>query len=91
MTGPRTCAQAIVAAADPALASQGVVVAHGRRDPCRRRRPEDAHACDFDTFQSPNAGRLGRVTDAGVTSRALARAPSACRACPRQLPFRCRC
>ena len=63
--GPANLRQAIVAAADPALASQGVVVAMAGEihaaDDVRK-----THTHDFDTFQSPNAGRLGRVTDAGV-------------------------
>jgi L-asparaginase len=80
--GPANLRQAIVAAADPALASQGVVVAMAGEihaaDDVRK-----THTHDFDTFQSPNAGRIGRVTAAGVAlersrgSRRLPRTPAA--------------
>ena len=64
--GPANLRQALVAAADPALASQGVVVAMaGEVHAADDVRKTNSHA--LDTFQSPNVGRLGRVTDAGVT------------------------
>ena len=64
--GPANLRRALVAAADPALASQGVVVAMaGEVHAADDVRKTNSHA--LDTFQSPNAGRLGRVTDAGVT------------------------
>jgi L-asparaginase len=77
--GPANLRDAIVAAADSALGSQGVVVAmagdvHAADDV----RKTNSHA--LDTFQSPNLGRLGRVTDAGVTldrSRTPVRLPRA--------------
>jgi L-asparaginase len=80
--GPANLRSALVAAADPALAEQGVVVAmageiHGAADV----RKMDTHA--LDTFQSPNDGRLGVVTDAGValerrrTAALLPRIPEA--------------
>ena len=64
--GPVNLRHALIAAADSALASQGVVVAmageiHGADD------VRKTHTHALDTFQSPNAGRLGHVTDAGVT------------------------
>jgi L-asparaginase len=64
--GPENLRNAIAAAADPALAGAGVVVAmagelHGADDV--RKTHTHAHA----TFQSPNAGRLGVVTDGRVT------------------------
>jgi L-asparaginase len=75
--GPVNLRQALVAAADPALASQGVVVAMaGELHAADDVRKTNSHA--LDTFQGPNAGRLGRVTDAGVTldrSRTLVHLP----------------
>ena len=75
--GPANLRQALVAAADPALASQGVVVAMaGELHAADDVRKTNSHA--LDTFQSPNAGRLGRVTDTGATldrSRTLVRLP----------------
>jgi len=64
--GPENLRNAIAAAADPALADAGVVVAmagelHGADDV--RKTHTHAHA----TFQSPNAGRIGLVTDGRVT------------------------
>ena len=63
--GPENLRNAVVAAADPELADQGVVVAmagelHGADDV--RKTHTHAHA----TFQSPNAGRLGIVVDGAV-------------------------
>ena len=64
--GPANLRHALVAAANPALASQGVVVAMaGEVHAADDVRKTNSHA--LDTFQSPNMGRLGRVTDAGVT------------------------
>ena len=64
--GPANLRNALVAAADPALATQGVVVAMaGELHAADDVRKTHTHA--LDTFQSPNAGRLGLVTDAGVT------------------------
>ena len=63
--GPANLRSAIVAAAAPALATQGVVVAMaGEIHAADDVRKTHTHA--LDTFQSPNAGRLGSVTDAGV-------------------------
>lgn len=64
--GPENLRNAIVAAADPQLRGQGVVLAmageiHGADDV--RKTHTHAHA----TFQSPNAGRLGMVADGSVT------------------------
>ena len=64
--GPENLRNAVVAAAEPLLADQGVVVAmageiHGADDV--RKTHTHAHA----TFQSPNAGRLGIVADGRVT------------------------
>jgi L-asparaginase len=63
--GPENLRNAIGAAADPALAGQGVVVAmagelHGADDV--RKTHTHAHA----TFQSPNTGALGFVADGRV-------------------------
>jgi len=75
--GPANLRHALVAAADPALASQGVVVSMaGEFHAADDVRKTHSHA--LDTFQSPNAGRLGRVTDAGIVlerSRAPIRLP----------------
>ncbi|HYI68005.1 MAG TPA: asparaginase [Candidatus Limnocylindrales bacterium] len=64
--GPENLRNAVIAAAEPLLADQGVVVAmageiHGADDV--RKTHTHAHA----TFQSPNAGRLGFVADGHVT------------------------
>ncbi len=64
--GPENLRNAVAAAADPALADAGVVVAmagelHGADDV--RKTHTHAHA----TFQSPNAGRLGLIADGHVT------------------------
>jgi L-asparaginase len=63
--GPENLRNAVAAAADPALAGQGVVVAmageiHGADD------VRKTHTHAYATFQSPNAGRLGFVTDGRV-------------------------
>jgi L-asparaginase len=64
--GPANLRNAIAAAADPALGSQGVVVAMaGELHAADDVRKTHTHA--LDTFRSPNAGRLGVLTDAGVT------------------------
>jgi L-asparaginase len=63
--GPANLRHALVAATDPALASQGVVVGMaGELHAADDVRKTNSHA--LDTFQSPNVGRLGRVTDGGV-------------------------
>jgi L-asparaginase len=75
--GPENLRNAVAAAADPTLAGVGVVVAmagelHGADDV--RKTHTHAHA----TFQSPNAGRLGVVSDGRVTllrSRQAVRLP----------------
>ncbi len=64
--GPENLRNAVAAAADPRLGSQGAVVAmagelHGADDV--RKTHTHAHA----TFGSPNAGRLGLVADGRVT------------------------
>jgi L-asparaginase len=64
--GPENLRNAIGAAADPALADLGVVVAmageiHGADD------VRKTHTHAYATFQSPNAGRLGWVTDGRLT------------------------
>jgi L-asparaginase len=64
--GPDNLRNAIAAAADPALARCGVVVAmagevHGADD------VRKAHTHAYAAFQSPNAGRLGLVADGRVT------------------------
>ena len=64
--GPANLKDAMTAAADPALATHGVVVAMaGELHAADDVRKTHTHA--LDTFKSPNAGRLGIVTDAGVT------------------------
>lgn len=64
--GPANLRAALLAAADPALASQGVVVAMaGEIHAADEVRKTHTHAVD--TFRSPNSGRLGVVTDAGVS------------------------
>jgi L-asparaginase len=64
--GPENLRNAVRAAADPALAGQGVVVAmagelHGADD------VRKTHTHAYATFQSPNAGRLGVVADGRVS------------------------
>ena len=63
--GPANLRNAIAAAADARLAAQGVVVAMGGElhaaDDVRK-----THTHALDTFRSPNAGRLGVVTDAVI-------------------------
>jgi L-asparaginase len=64
--GPENLRNAVGAAADPALADQGVVVAmagelHGADD------VRKTHTHAYATFQSPNAGRLGAVITGRVT------------------------
>jgi L-asparaginase len=64
--GAENLRNAIGAAADPALAEQGVVVAmagelHGADD------VRKTHTHAYATFQSPNTGRLGIVADGRVT------------------------
>lgn len=61
--GPENLRNAVAAAADPALADQGVVVAmageiHGADD------VRKTHTHAYATFQSPNRGPLGTITDA---------------------------
>jgi L-asparaginase len=64
--GPENLRNAVGAAADPSLADQGVVVAMaGEIHAADDVRKTNTHA--YATFQSPNAGRLGLVTDARVT------------------------
>jgi L-asparaginase len=63
--GPENLRNAVAAAADPALAGQGVVVAlagelHGADD------VRKTHTHAYATFRSPNAGPLGTVADARV-------------------------
>jgi L-asparaginase len=64
--GPANLRAAVVAAADASLADQGVVVAmagelHAAAD------VRKTHTHDFTTFQSPNAARLGVVSNGSVT------------------------
>jgi len=64
--GPENLRNAVAAAADASLADQGVVVAMaGEIHAADDVRKTNTHA--YATFQSPNAGRLGLVTDARVT------------------------
>ena len=76
--GPANLRDAIASATDPALAGQGAIVAMaGELHAADDVRKTHTHA--LDTFKSPNAGRLGVVTDAGVTlerSRTPVRLPS---------------
>jgi len=66
--GPENLRNAIGAAADPALADQGVVVAMaGELHAADDVRKTHTHA--YATFQSPNAGRLGSVHRGRVTLR----------------------
>ena len=63
--GPENLRNAVAAAADPALADQGVVVAmageiHGADD------VRKTHTHAYATFQSPNHGRLGTVSEGRV-------------------------
>jgi L-asparaginase len=63
--GPANLRGALLAAADPELGAQGVVVAMaGEIHAADDVRKTHTHA--LDTFRSPNAGRLGIATDAGV-------------------------
>jgi L-asparaginase len=63
--GPDNLRNAVVAAADPALAGLGVVVAMaGELHVADDVRKTHTHA--LGTFQSPNAGRLGTVSDRRV-------------------------
>jgi L-asparaginase len=76
--GPENLRNAIAVAADPAFADQGVVVAmagelHGADD------VRKTHTHAYATFQSPNHGPLGAVTDARprlVRRRSPARLPT---------------
>jgi L-asparaginase len=64
--GPENLRNAVAAAAEPALAGQGVVVAMaGELHAADDVRKTHSHA--YATFQSPNAGRLGLVADGRVT------------------------
>jgi L-asparaginase len=64
--GPENLRNAVGAAADPALADQGVVVAMaGELHAADDVRKTHTHA--YATFQSPNAGRLGLVDNGRVT------------------------
>jgi L-asparaginase len=64
--GPDNLRHAVTAAADPAVAGQGVVVAMGGEihaaDDVRK-----THTHALDTFQSPNAGRVGTISGGRVT------------------------
>ena len=72
--GPENLRNAIVAAVDPALAAAGVVVAMaGEIHAADDVRKTHTHA--YTTFQSPNAGRLGVVTD-GVATLERSRRPA---------------
>jgi L-asparaginase len=64
--GPENLRNAVVAAADPSLADQGVLVAmageiHGADD------VRKTHTHAYATFQSPNAGRLGLIAERRVS------------------------
>jgi L-asparaginase len=64
--GPENLRNAVVAAADPSLADQGVLVAmageiHGADD------VRKTHTHAYATFQSPNAGRLGMIAEGRVS------------------------
>ena len=76
--GPDNLRNAVIAAADPALAQLGVVVAlAGELHAADDVRKTHTHA--LDTFQSPNAGRLGVVADARLSlerSRTPVRLPA---------------
>jgi L-asparaginase len=64
--GPANLRQAVIAASDPALADQGVVVAMaGQLHAADDVRKLHTHA--YTAFGSPNSGPLGSVTDAGAT------------------------
>jgi L-asparaginase len=64
--GPANLRKGLLAASDPALATQGVVVAMaGELHAADDVRKTHTHA--LDTFQSPNLGRLGLVADGGVS------------------------
>jgi L-asparaginase len=72
--GPDNLLDAVIAAADAALAGQGVVVAmageiHGADD------VRKTHTHALDTFRSPNRGRLG-VVDDGRVALERTRAPT---------------
>ena len=76
--GPENLRNAVIAAADPALAELGVVVAMaGELHAADDVRKTHSHA--LDTFQSPNAGRMGTVADGRVAlerSRVPTRLPA---------------
>ena len=64
--GPENIRNAVVAACEPGLGDQGVVVAMaGELHAADDVRKMHTHA--FDAFSSPNAGRLGRVAAGSVT------------------------
>jgi L-asparaginase len=64
--GPDNLRDAVTAAVDPALADQGVIVAMaGELNAADDVRKTHTHA--LDTFQSPNAGRLGTIAAGRVT------------------------
>jgi L-asparaginase len=64
--GPDNLRHAVTAAADPAIAGQGVVVAMaGQIHAADDVRKTHTHA--LDTFQSPNAGRVGTIGGGRVT------------------------
>jgi L-asparaginase len=77
--GPANLRHALIAAADPALAEVGVVVAMaGEIHAADDVRKTHTHA--LDTFQSPNAGRVGTIAAGGVTlerQRVPSRLPAA--------------
>ncbi len=76
--GPANLRNAVIAAADRSLADQGVLVGlAGELHAADDVRKTHTHA--LDTFQSPNAGRLGTVSDGRVTvqrRRAMIRLPA---------------